>query len=358
MCLKSTPNASNLSAPKAGFTLADHCASHGIRPLIDDHDDIVPIELFVRYGRWFQEQLVPHVEQAVVRLVERAGGGFRLTLSTGEEIQTRAVVVATGISGGAHIPDELAALTPGGPSGEALVSHSSQHRTLSSFADRKVAVIGAGQSALESAALLHEGGADAAVLVRRSARFGSRPKHPSNRVTALLPQPRSPLGSTWRIYPFSHAPGYFRYLPQQTRLRLVARVLGPLGAWWLRDRVVGLVPVLDGHAVLRAELDGDGVLLSTSCPDGKHAFMRVDHVLAATGYRVDLSRLDFLEPRVRQEIRLVGSFPELSSCFESSARGLYFVGLPAAGTFGPVMRFVCGAGFAAKRVSTAIGRAV
>ena len=353
MYLKSTPDASSLSAAKPGYQLADYCTSQGIRPLQDASDDIIPIELFTRYGQWFQEQLVPQVEQSVVTHVERAGNGFVVTLDTGEEILTPTVVVATGVSHVDYVPDELAALAPGGqPSPDAAVSHTSQHSSLTGFRDRRVAVIGAGQSALESAALLHEAGADVTVLVRRTARFGTPPEHPTG-LAGRLPQPHSPLGPTWRIYPFSHAPGYFHYLPEQTRLNLVRRVLGPLGAWWLRDRVAGVLPVLNQHAVRQASLDSGGVLLSTTCSDGQHAELRVDHVLAATGYRIDLAKLGFLETGLQQRIRLTGSFPALSRSFESSVRGLHFVGLPAAATFGPVMRFVCGAGFAARRVASA-----
>ena len=273
--------------------------------------------------------------------------------TTGEEILTPTVVVATGVSHVDYVPDQLAALAPGGqPAPDAAVSHTSQHRSLTAFRDRRVAVIGAGQSALESAALLHEAGADVTVLVRRTARFGTPPTHPAG-LAGMLPQPHSPLGPTWRIYPFSHAPGYFHYLPEQTRLKLVRRVLGPLGAWWLRDRVEGVLPVLNQHAVRQASVDSGGVLLSTTCSDGQHAELRVDHVMAATGYRIDLAKLGFLETGLRQRIRLTGTFPELSRSFESSQPGLYFVGLSAAATFGPVMRFVCGAGFAAHRVAAA-----
>ncbi len=353
MCLKSTPDASSLGAPRPGFTLSDYCVSQEIRPLQDY--DVVPIQLFTQYGQWFAEQLVPDVENDRVQQLSRTDRGFHLVLGSGAEIQTSSVVVATGITGLAYVPDELASMTPDGPSATGPVSHSSQHSNLAAFGSATVAVIGAGQSALESAALLHEAGAEATVLVRRTARFGLPPKTP-NRLAARLPQPRSPLGPTWRIYPFSHAAALFRYLPPETRLRLVQQVLGPLGAWWLRDRVVSRIPILNQHAVLRATRDGDGVLLSTSCADGQHTTLRVDHVIAATGYRVDLARLDFLGPELRQRIRLTGTFPRLSGSFESSVPGMYFVGLPAAATFGPVMRFVCGAQFAANRVSRAISR--
>jgi hypothetical protein len=48
----------------------------------------------------------------------------------------------------------------------------------------------------------------------------------------------------------------------------------------------------------------------------------------------------------------------LSSTFESSVPGLYFVGIAAANSFGPVMRFAFGAGFAAKRLTQAMAQAL
>jgi hypothetical protein len=290
----------------------------------------------------------------VERLARTRSRGFELGLSDGSELTTDAVVMASGLNGFAYVPPELAAAAgPDGPSPAGLVSHSSQQRDLSAFAGREVAVIGAGQSALESAALLHESGASVQVLVRGAARWGSPPRPARTGLLGALPEPNSPLGPTWRIYPFSHAPFMFRYLPTETRIRLVRQVLGPLGAWWLRERVDGKLPVLEGRRLTSARADGGKVALSVASAAGPTE-LRVDHVLAATGYRVDLDRLDFLDPALRGEVRTVTGWPHLTSSFESSVPGLYFTSLAAAETFGPVMRFVCGAGFAARRISAAV----
>jgi len=355
MFLKSTPDASSICAPAAGFTLGDFCAQAGLQPLGESEQ--VPVELFIRYGEWFAGQLVPGVEPRRVHRLEqrpeRAGRRFHLTLDSGEEVETDTVVMAAGLTDFAYLPAELAAAVPAGPSPSAAVSHSSQHRDLSGFDGRDVAVIGAGQSALESAALLHEAGARVQVLARGQAVFGLPLTAPARGAMALLPRPHSPLGPTWRIYPFSHAPGMFRHLPPQTRLKLVNRVLGPLGAWWLRDRVEGQIPIRNGQRVLAARLDGGQVLLTLDSAAG-HTEMAVDHVLAATGYQVDLDRLGFLGPDLRASIQTLAGWPILSSASESSVPGLFFAGLTATGTFGPVMRFVCGTGFAARRISAAV----
>ncbi len=351
MFLKSTPAASSISAPVPGFTLAAFCARSGLPPL--GEEEPVPVDLFIRYGQWFAEQLVPGVEPQQVSKLGHDSRGFRLALDDGEELETDNVVVASGVVDFAYVPAELTAAVPTRRSQKPAVSHSSQHHDLSAFAGKDVVVIGAGQSALESAALLHEAGAKVHLLSREQARFGDPPKPPARGPMRLLPRPHSPLGPTWRIYPFSHAAGMFRYLPAQTRLKLVKRVLGPLGAWWLRDRVVGRIPVRQGLRISGARHNGSKVQLTLESAAGP-VELEVDHVLAGTGYRVDLSKLGFLEPGLRDRIRTAGGFPCLSPSFESSVPGLFFAGLTAAAEFGPVMRFVCGTPYAGRRITEAV----
>ena len=245
---------------------------------------------------------------------------------------------------------------PDGPSPTRVLSHSSQLHDLTGFSGREVVVIGAGQSALEGAALLHEAGAKVQVLARQQARFGDPPKTPPSGPRRLLPQPASPLGPTWKLYPFSHAAALYRYLPQRSRLSLAKNVLGPLGGWWLEARVVGQFPVQEGHRVLEIREDSGKAVLTLATADGRRSQLTVDHVVAATGYRVDLERITYLSTDVRARMRTVGGFPHLSPSFESSVPGLYVVGMAAGETFGPLMRFVCGTSFAASRVSAAVSR--
>lgn len=352
MYLKSTPAASNIGAPIDGFRLADFLASDGQAPLGETEQ--VPVETFVSYGRWFARHLMPEVEPEQVQRLDVAGGRFRLVLGSGAEVSARQVVIAAGLGAMSTIPAELAAAVPDGPSPAAAVSHSSQHHDFARYAGSAIAVVGAGQSALETAALLHEAGADVTVLARNQVRFGLPPKPPARGARALLPQPASPLGPTWRIYPFSHAPAQFRYLPARVRVHLARTVLGPLGAWWLRDRVVGRLPTREHQQFRQVRSDGEKVRLAVTSGGGEPSELTVDHVIAATGYRVDLGRLSFIAPELNRAVRVLAGWPVLTSEFESSVPGLYFVGAEAASTFGPLMRFVCGSGFAARRVSAAV----
>ncbi|WP_043465182.1 NAD(P)-binding domain-containing protein [Kitasatospora sp. MBT66] len=358
MFLKSLPRASSISDPAGRYRLADFRAASGLPPVGDRY--AVPLDEFVRYGEWFQRACVPEVERAAVVGIERVRDGFRLTLDTGEVFGARAVVLAGGFPPYARVPEVLRPLVEAG-----LASHTADHADLAKFGGRRVAVIGAGQSALESAALLHEAGAEP-VLVARTGEllFGEPPasEDPADRPWPVrLAKPGSPLGPGWSFTAFSRATGAFRALPDATRARLVRTVLGPAGGWWLRERLEGRFPVLTGHELLTAErTGGDGG------PDGGDGGVRlglrgttpeleVDHVLAATGYRVDVGRLDYLSSELRGTVdRRNGGAPRLSAGFESSVPGLHFAGLSAADTFGPLMRFVCGTGFAARRISRSV----
>jgi hypothetical protein len=145
-----------------------------------------------------------------------------------------------------------------------------------------------------------------------------------------------------------------RLLPEKARLGLVRRILGPSGAWWLHDRFTDDIDVHLGQQVDGMVLTGDEVALSLRNVDGGRSWLSVDHVLAATGYRIEVDTLDFLDADLRSRLRRTGGAPRLRKSFESSVAGLYFVGLAAAPTFGPLLRFVAGTGFAGRRASTAI----
>jgi hypothetical protein len=300
--------------------------------------------------------------------VERRPDGFVVTTGQGERIEAGAVIVASGLIGHAYVPPSLAALANRtaarlddyDPCAKP-VSHTSEHTDMAAFAGRDVIVVGAGQSALESAALLAESGARPTVLARGSrVRFADAPDPDLTglgRVVErrhLVPKPGSPLGPGLSLYACANGAAAFRHLPGRARLELVARILGPSGAWWLRERVEGVVPVLVEHRVVGGAPVGDGIALRVRDAEGVTRTLRADHLLAATGYRIGPEAFPFLAPAIRSRIACRAGWPELRADFESSVPGLYFVGFPAAGAFGPLLRFVCGTVFAAPRVAASV----
>ncbi|WP_028805347.1 FAD-dependent oxidoreductase [Streptomyces sp. 142MFCol3.1] len=363
MLLKSTPAASTIDAPQRGHTLLDYCDAAGIPRLVTD-EDIIPVETFIAYGEWFQQKLVPELERVRVVSVDRMAGragsagsvrsgaaesphGFELKLDSGELFTARAVVVATGLSGLDHLPLELASVAADGPTPTGPVSHSSQHHDLSRFSGKELIVVGAGQSALETAALAAEAGARVRVVSRGrgAVDFGAPPwNQPRLR-------PESPFGRAWSLWALSYYPQPYRYLPEWARHYLVRRVLGPLGAWWLRDRFEGKVEVSEVQRIVRAQVREGRPVLTVRTHGGRAEELFADHVVAATGYRVDIAAMDFLGHELRTELAVSRGTPRLGAGYRSSVRGLYFTGLPAAASYGPVMRFVCGTEFASPRLA-------
>ncbi|MGY3234505.1 MULTISPECIES: NAD(P)-binding domain-containing protein [unclassified Bradyrhizobium] len=357
MLLKSEGFASNLADPIGRSTLQQFCEEEAL-PY-----EGVPVsrETFTRYALAFQQRLVPMVEDVLVTMVDRQTNKFQLRLATGEEVRAKKVVVATGLSHSEYIPPELAKLPA------ELLSHSSNHHDLGKFKGREVLVIGSGQSALETAALLNEAQATVTLLVRRSSiEWQDIPTLGQRSLWQRLRRPASPMGNGLKLWLCAAAPMAFYYLPEQIRADVVRtygrrretplEVLGPSGSWWLKDRVVGRVPMLLGQAVREAEAKGSRVVLHIDGPDGTSRQLIADHVIAATGYRFNIGSLPFLAQRLISGLRCVQEAPSLSPSFESSIPGLYFTGIASAYNFGPMLRFICGTDYASRRISSDIAR--
>jgi FAD-dependent urate hydroxylase len=341
MLLRSPNVASDIADPenRLGLTAYEAASGAGIpSPL--------PVERFIDYGTWVQRQVAPDVDRRRVEKIERRHRGFLLTLAHGDAITARQVVVAAGIGPFAVRPPQFDQLPP------ELASHSSDHPDLSVFAGRRVVVVGAGQSALESAALLHEAGCETEVLARGSHVFFLR-RHPwihqLGPLTRLMfaPAEVGPAGLSRLVA----LPGWYRRLPRSLQDRFAVRSLRPAGAAWLIPRLRGVV-ISNSMAVTSADRINGAVRLTLN--DGSER--RVDHVLLATGFKVDIDRYAFLSEDLRKAVQRVDGYPCLSRTFESSVPGLYFLGAPAAWSFGPFMRFVAGTAYAAGAIAQGIER--
>lgn len=339
MFLKSEPFASCLSAPEAGTGFTDYRPGWPLgRP--------IPVDTFTAYGEWFTSAVSLPVEPTLVADVSRTGDRFEVALETGEVVSAANVVLGIGMGSFADTPPELGHLPA------EVCSHSSEHRDLSVFKGRKVAVVGAGQSALESAVLLAEHGAEPHLVTRApKLRWNATPDDGASPLARLVRGPRSGLGRGWRTWMWSERPQCTRLLSDAARARIVENTLGPAGAWWLRERFDGDVTVRLGQRLSGADLVGDRVTLSTVDRSGMPWILNADHVLAATGFAPDVDRVGILSPGLRREVARIGRSPRLDAGFESTVPGLFFTGLAAAASFGPVMRFVHGADFCARRIA-------
>ena len=189
MLLKSEGFASSLYDPDSSFTLRHYCEEMNLP--YDDLGNPVPLEVFSAYGLEFQKRLVPTLEQTDITSVSRTSEGFELETADGQIVHARTVIVATGITHFSYLPPFLVDLPV------SHVSHSSQHHDLSSFRGKKVVVLGAGASAVDIAAILHEEGSQVQLVARRQEiAFHTKAKEPRP-LQRRLRYPRSGLGIGW-----------------------------------------------------------------------------------------------------------------------------------------------------------------
>lgn len=349
MLLKSDGFASNLSSPGDSGTLKTYCTARNI-PYADQGLP-VSLELFNAYSTWFQQRFVPMLEETFVTSLSRGPNGFALELQTGERFMAKNVVMAPGVTWFAHVPGTLKNL----PAWAA--SHSYEHRDVSQFKGRDVAVLGAGASAVDLAALLHDSGVNVQIVARaNNVRFHTRPDPDDASLLRKIQRPPTGIGPGWRSFFCANTPLLFHRMPESFRLRATRNHLGPAPGWFMRERVEGRIPMLLGHSMESAAANGDRVELQLRDEAGVNSTAIFDHVIAATGYRPDLTRLPFLSLSLLSEIAAVENTPILSDQFETSTSGLYVTGPAAANSFGPLMQFMVGAEFAAPRIAAHICR--
>jgi hypothetical protein len=335
MCLRSNWGASQIADPKQEFTLDAYCRQKG-----NHISKPIPLDRFVDYGRWYQSRAVGDLEKRNIVAIDLDARGFKVILGDGEEFISKRVVVATGIGAFANRPAQFAGI----PS--ELASHTSEHNDLRKFKGRRMVVIGAGQSALESAALFKEAGIEAEVIGRDQALnwVGLHPRlHHLGMISRMFYSTRDvgPAGIS-RLVAMPHV---FRKFPRGFQNRTAYRAIRPAGAGWLKPRLQG-VPITLGRKVVSATIAGSQLLLKLD--DGTERI--IDHALLATGFRVDVSRYPFLSQSLVKQLKVVNGYPILKRGLESSVPGLHFAGKPAAWSFGPLLGFVSGTEFAANEL--------
>jgi cation diffusion facilitator CzcD-associated flavoprotein CzcO len=342
MKLRSPRGATDLSDPAGAFSLRAYAARHeiaGAGPL--------PLEDFLGYAAWFEAQAVPEIDQRAILRLEAVPGGFRAVAADGEAIFARRVVVAAGL-GGQQLRPAAFADAPAG-----RVTHSCDHDDFAPLRGKRVAVVGRGQSACETAALLSEAGAEAEILCRGPIRWlgADAPatalrRAVPRRLAALAAAPSAvgPFPLNWIV----EAPGLVHWAPEQARAALNAASLGAAAAGWLRPRFAG-VRVTSGVEITGCAEKAGAVEVRFA-----RGAIACDHVILATGYRIDIGRTGILAPDLLAGLARREGSPILAAGFESSAPGLHFVGASAVASYGPLLRFIAGAGFAARETTRAI----
>jgi cation diffusion facilitator CzcD-associated flavoprotein CzcO len=337
MRLRSPWIASHISDPDRGFSLDAFARRSALAP-----QEQLPIERFVQYGEWFQRQAVPDLDLRKVVSVESAEPGFRLVLDDEAAVHARRVVVAMGLAHQDLRPAQFAGID------QALVSHTCEHAGLDKWCGKRVAVVGRGQSACESAMLLREAGSEVDLICRGDLRWvglaaGDTRRDWRWRLRELLQAPSAVGPFPWNW--LNELPGIERRLPDALRARIGARSLRAAAARWGMARLEG-VQVLAGRNI--KSVSGRGARIAVELDDGVRSY---DHVLLGTGYRIDIAKLGVLSPELLGRIACRGGSPILAAGCEASVPGLHFAGASAVDSHGPLLRFVAGAGYAARSVT-------
>lgn len=345
--LQSNGFGSNISTGAAPYTLAHFCKETG-----RTHGDTylaVTVEDFTAYGLEFARRFVPMLETEEITAIRQLEGLFRITTARGEQFFASRVALATGVSLFQSVPAEFRHLPASRISDPAL--HSDFH----AFAGRGVTVLGRGASSLNAAVRLHEAGACVTLITRGRKIHLQEESDPDARpwLRRIL-QPSTPLGLGLRSLLACTAPDVLHMLPPAARRILEHKLVEPAGGASLRGRINGFQVLLGCriHAIETASGSGDRLRLTLTDSEGHEHRHLTSHLIAGTGYRIDMNRLRFLSPEIRDLIRVdrTGA-PTLTRNFESSVKHLYLLGPVAAPSFGPLLRFVAGTRFASDRVS-------
>jgi len=206
MKLRSPWTGTHIADPANRLTLDTYYREAGM-----EVPKLLPVENFVDYGLWFQQRVAPDLDTRAVTRVEAFDGGFRLVLEDGDTFFAQRVVMATGLLGHEVRPAQFDGLP------RELISHSCEHTDSERYRGKRVAVIGRGQSACESAALLHEAGADVEIICRDDLIWNADPGKRSMLRKAVRAMLGNMLIPPSQVGPFPHnwvneAPGIIHTL--------------------------------------------------------------------------------------------------------------------------------------------------
>ena len=320
--------------PLGVHTLQAYASAHNVNT---DRAEPIPLDLFLRYAAWFQQEKAIQALPALVHRLEHVHDGFAATLDNQETITARHVLVAPGFRYFKQIPAELTHMLP-----PHRFSHSCDLVRFEPLAGKRCLIIGGRQSAFEWAALLCECGAAAVHVCHRH----DTPKFDASDwswVRALVEA--TGTNPTWyRTLSAGQREEITRRFWAEGRLKLepwlAPRISHDAIAVWPRSRMIACTELPGGDFEVTLDV-------------GQR--LRVDYVILATGYSVNVRQIPYLaRGNVLSTLHMNNGYPRLDESFQSNIPGLYFTSLPATQDFGPFFGFVIGAPVAARVIGASI----
>lgn len=292
------------------------------RGIVRDAVSPIPISTYLDYAEWFRLGSGIDPEGVVVdRLDRQSDGCFVAQLTNSEEILARNVVLSLGFSSFSMLPTEVVARLPPG-----VAQHTLEAVDFSRAAGKRYLIVGGRQSAFEWGALLAEAGAASIAIVHR---------HPSPAFAeadwAWVPPLMEQMVAN---------PAWFRSLPAEEQRALGSRLWGEGRLKvepWLEPRLRrGPVSIWPQTTIETSAQSVHGINVDLS--NGRR--LQVDHIILATGYKPDLSRIELLHNSpLLAAIDQENGLPLLDMGFQTSVPGLYMTSLLASREFGPFFGF-------------------
>ncbi|HKU78100.1 MAG TPA: NAD(P)-binding domain-containing protein [Pyrinomonadaceae bacterium] len=306
--------------PQNVHTIEAYLQSRGQTP-----KDVEPLSLdfYLTYIDWFQKQKnIQPLQSYIQRLDRLPNHDFVATTIDGNVINAKNVVLAPGFSNFAHVPEDLKAKLPAGS-----YQHTVEYVDFSDAANKRYLIIGGRQSAFEWAALLLEAGAAAVHLSHR---------HASPAFAVADWSWVKPL-----VDNMVENPSWFRRLSQKEKDDISFRMWseGRLKIEpWLESRLRNeRVNVWPQTEVRSCNVNGSNEL-EVKLTNGES--IKVDKLVLATGYKVDIARVPVLaNGNLLEQIKTRNGFPVLDDHFETSVLGLFITSMPAMQDFGPFFGF-------------------
>ncbi len=305
--LRSDMATSEISHPENAYSIQKFRALH-----VKDGNAIserVSVHEYRQYIEWVLQEIPYDIQENYLMELTRNGESFRAELDTGEVIEAKQVVIATGVAHHLKIPDEFREARH--------VIHSYFTQEIEALRGKKVLVVGAGQSAAEAMEICQQNDNHVDWYSRKEPRFYSEP----------LDLPK------WIFNLVVKSAGFFRRLPHG----VIQKMFSIFSATTMTPD---------------NELKLQNITRFSEMPD----LDSYDHVISATGYEYTLNHMSFLSEELRNSLEMRFAMPRIDKNFMSSSRDLYFIGPATEMFFGPPMKFMIGSQYVAPKLSSILTR--
>ena len=308
----------------------DPVNTHTIEKYIKDNDislnksEPLSLDFYLDYVNWFvKEKNIGPIDSFITNLDYLNGEKpyFSAKLENGEEIEAKNVLLALGFKHFKNIPEELSIIP------ENRLSHTCDLVDLDQFKNKRCLIIGGRQSAFETAALLNEAGAENIYVSYRH----DTPDFTESDWSWVLPM----------LDKMVEDPGWFRNLSEQERDDLNKRFwtegrlkLEPWLSPRLKSDSVKLLP--NTNAIACSELSSGDLEVELDSSEK----IIVDHVILATGYKVDMKNIPLLNSgNILEKLKLKNGFPVLDNYMQTNIPGLFVTSMAATQDFGSFFGF-------------------